>query len=165
MSDQMPTTTHDAIQEISAALTSFIDRQHGLYLPWNLALLAEVYILAGDSAGALTAVEDGLLVVSRHDQRLYLSELLRLKGELAMLHSDYEEANSCFREALEVARSQDAKLLELRAALSLARYDEKQGQLIEAFRVLKPIYDWFTEGLETPDLQEARAMLEVLPHC
>jgi predicted ATPase len=108
------------------------------------------------------------------------AELHRLKGELvlqarrqppvpkgSMLHATGHtpltaEAEACFHQALAVARRQEAKALELRAAMSLARLWQQQGKRDEARALLAPIYDWFTEGFDTADLQEARALLEDL---
>ena len=74
----------------------------------------------------------------------------------------HAEAESCFRQALEIARRQEAKSLELRAAMSLSRLWQQQGKRAEAYELLAPIYGWFTEGFDTADLQEAKALLEEL---
>jgi predicted ATPase len=91
-------------------------------------------------------------------------ELYRLKGELLRARSadHHVEAESCFRQALAVARCQEAKSLELRAATSLARLWQQQGKCTEAHELLAPIYGWFTEGFDTADLQEAKALLDAL---
>jgi predicted ATPase len=112
------------------------------------------------------------LAVAHHNaERHYEAELYRLKGELllrqgtinpcmhkATLHT---EAETCFHQALEVARRQHAKSLELRAAMSLSRLRQTQGKNAEARQMLAEIYAWFTEGFDTPDLQEAKTLLEV----
>jgi predicted ATPase len=91
-------------------------------------------------------------------------ELYRLKGELLLMRTSehHAEAESCFRQALEIARHQRAKSLELCAAMSLARLWQRQGKRSEACELLAPIYSWFTEGFDTADLQEAKALLDVL---
>jgi predicted ATPase len=91
-------------------------------------------------------------------------ELDRLKGALLLTRSSepHVEAESCFRQALEVARCQGAKSLELRAAMSLARLGQQQGKDAEARALLAPLYGWFTEGFDTADLQDAKALLEAL---
>jgi predicted ATPase len=91
-------------------------------------------------------------------------ELYRVKGELRLRQRipDTPEAETCFRQALDIARSQQAKLLELRAAMSLARLWQRHGKQTEAHELLAPIYGWFTEGFDTKDLQEAKALLEAL---
>jgi predicted ATPase len=88
-------------------------------------------------------------------------ELYRLKGELLLTRSSelHAEAETCFCQALNVARRQQAKSLELRAAMSLTRLWQRQGKRAEAHALLAPIYGWFTEGFDTADLQEARALL------
>ena len=90
----------------------------------------------------------------------------RLKGELLLAQDDTQqkwvEAEACFRHALEVARRQQAKSLELRAAMSMGRLWQRQGKCAAAYHLLAQIYGWFTEGFDTVDLQEARALLEEL---
>jgi len=95
---------------------------------------------------------------------VYEAELHRLKGELLLsLSSDnHAEAEGCFHQALTVARQQQAKSLELRAATSLSRLWQQQGKRDEARELLAPVYGWFTEGFDTADLQEARMLLEEL---
>ena len=103
------------------------------------------------------------LTVARHTgERWWEAELYRLKGELLLaLSQDHQaEAETCFRQALELARYQQAKSLELRAALSLGRLWQHQGKRAEAYQLLAAIYGWFTEGFDTADLQEAKALLE-----
>ena len=94
----------------------------------------------------------------------YAPELYRLKGVLLLQqHSDNAtEAESCFHHALDIARHQQAKSFELRSAMSLARLWQQQGKRAAAHGLLAPIYDWFTEGFDTADLQEAKALLEAL---
>ena len=90
--------------------------------------------------------------------------MYRLKGELLLQQAvpDAPQAEACFQQALAVARRQQAKSWELRAAMSLSRLWQQQGKRTEARELLAPIYRWFTEGFDTPDLQEARALLEEL---
>jgi len=96
--------------------------------------------------------------------RLYEAELHRLQGELLLQQTmpEARQAEVCFQHALDVARRQQAKSWELRAAVSLARLWQQQGKRPEAYDLLAPIYGWFTEGFDTVDLQEAKALLEVL---
>jgi predicted ATPase len=91
-------------------------------------------------------------------------ELYRLKGALLLQPSadTQAEAETCFQQALTVARHQQAKSLELRAAMSLSRLWQSQGKRTEAYELLAPVYGWFTEGFDTADLQEAKALLEAL---
>ena len=93
-----------------------------------------------------------------------MAERHRLRGELLLLQvvPDAPAAEACFQQALDVARYQDAKSFELRAAMSLARLWQRQGKRAAAHELLALIYGWFTEGFDTPDLQDARALLEEL---
>ncbi len=103
------------------------------------------------------------IVKARTDERFYEAELSRLKGEhLAHSPAAQEEAEAHMRQALEIARRQQAKSLELRAAMSLSRLWQQQGKGAEARQLLTEVYGWFTEGFDTADLQEARALLEAL---
>ena len=88
------------------------------------------------------------------------SSVLRHHATLRMPHA--AEAEACFQQALDIARRQEAKSLELRAGMSLSRLWQQQGKRVEAYEVLAPIYGWFTEGFDTADLQEAKALLEAL---
>jgi predicted ATPase len=121
--------------------------------------------------GKIARVEDGLEIidearslVERGGERQDEAEHHRTKGELLLMRAepDVQQAEACFRQALEVARRQQAKSLELRAAMSLARLWQKQGKKADARTLLAKIYNWFTEGFETADLQEAKALLEEL---
>jgi predicted ATPase len=109
----------------------------------------------------LTALTEALMLVEKTGERVYQAELYRLQGELllARLAAHEPEAESCFQQTLDVARRQHAKSLELRGAMSLSRLWLRQGKRIEARQLLAAVYKWFTEGLETADLQEARTLL------
>jgi predicted ATPase len=116
-------------------------------------------------------VEEGLQLLAEalavaHDtgECRWNAELHRFKGEflLARPAAQHAEAETCFRQALAIARRQQAKSLGLRAAMSLARLWQRRGKRAEACELLAPVYGWFTEGFDTADLQEARALLEEL---
>ena len=96
--------------------------------------------------------------------RYYAAELYRLKGALLLQQAapDAAQAEACFHQALDVARQQQAKSWELRAATSLARLWQSQDKRQEAYALLAPVYEWFTEGFDTADLQEARVLLDAL---
>ena len=129
------------------------------------ARLAEACVKVGQVEEGLTAIDRGFGVLNRHDERYYEAELFRLKGELLLIHgktSSASEVESCFQKALEVSRSLKAKSLELRAAMSLSRLKQKQGKKDEARKLLQEIYGWFTEGFDTGDLKEAKALLDDL---
>jgi predicted ATPase len=102
--------------------------------------------------------------VEATEERWWAAEVSRLQGELLLRlpRPDIPQATACFHQALDVARRQQARALELRAAMSLARLWQQQGKRAEASSLLAPIYGWFTEGFDTADLQETRALLEDL---
>ena len=112
----------------------------------------------------LTVLTEALAHVDTTDERWYAPELYRLKGELLLQQSsdNSTEAETCFHDALAIARNQQAKSLELRAATSLARLWQQQGKRQEAHDLLAPVYNWFTEGFDTADLQSAKALLDAL---
>jgi predicted ATPase len=111
----------------------------------------------------LAVVSEALEIVETTGERFYEAELHRLQGELSLqLPTPLAEAEACLQQALAVARRQQAKSLELRAAMSLARLWQRQGQRDAARDLLAPLYGWFTEGFDTADLQEAKALLETL---
>ena len=132
--------------------------------PYILALLAEVYAKAGQREAGFTRLAEALAVVNATGERRWEAELYRLKGEGLLAHTTGHdtEAETCFRQALDIARHQEAKSLELRAAVSLSRLWQHQGKRVEARKLLAPVYGWFTEGFDTADLQEAKALLEEL---
>ena len=111
----------------------------------------------------LLVIEQALTQVQRSNERQHEAELYRLKGELTLQKSqDAREAESCFQKAIEIAQHQEAKSWELRAATSLARLWQRQGKTAEARDLLAPVYNWFTEGFDTKDLQDAKALLNDL---
>jgi tRNA A-37 threonylcarbamoyl transferase component Bud32/predicted ATPase/RecA/RadA recombinase len=127
------------------------------------ARLAEACVKVGQIEQGLTAIAEGLEVRRKYDERYYESELIRLKGELLMMKGEAEaEVESCFRQAIEVARELQAKSLELRAVMSLSRLLQKQDKKEDARKMLAEIYGWFTEGFDTGDLKEAKSLLDEL---
>jgi predicted ATPase len=131
---------------------------------YYLALLAEVHAQRGQTAAGLSVVGEALALVNRNGERWWEAELLRLKGALLLQQTtpDTRQAEACFQQALDIARRQQAKSWELRAATSLGRLWQQQGKHAEAYELLAPIYGWFTEGFDTADLQEAKTLLEAL---
>ena len=112
-----------------------------------------------------------LRLVDKTDERFYEAELYRIKGQLTLQSKVQgpkskveEEAEECFLKAIEIARRQQAKSLELRAVMSLSRLWQQQGKKEDARKLLAEIYGWFTEGFDTVDLQEAKSLLEELSH-
>ena len=130
----------------------------------HLALLAAAYGKAEQVEDGLSTVAEALAFVERTEERFYEAELYRLQGELRLQQSESSApaAAASFQQAIEVARQQQAKSWELRAATSLARLWQGQGKVAEARDLLAPVYDWFTEGFDTADLQDAKALLEGL---
>ncbi len=107
-------------------------------------------------------MDDALEVVERIGERWLEAELNRQKGRLLLRQGHSEAAEELYRKALGIAVEQEAKLWELRAAASLARLRRDQGRRTEARDLLAPVYGWFTEGFDTPDLREAKALLDEL---
>jgi tetratricopeptide (TPR) repeat protein len=132
--------------------------------PWFLTLLAEVYGRVGQPREGLPLLTEAIAIAARTDERWWEADHHRLQGDFLLVCSgdQYAEAEVYFHKALDIARRQEAKSLELRTAASLARLWQQQGKRTEARELLAPIYDWFTEGFDTPDLQEAKALLEAL---
>jgi class 3 adenylate cyclase/predicted ATPase len=132
--------------------------------PHFLGMLAEVHRSLGQPEAGLTALSEALALVETTGERYYEAELHRLKGELLLQHAapEMSHAETCFQQALDIARRQQAKSLEMRAAMSLSRLWQQQGKQAEARALLGPIYGWFTEGFETADLQDAKTLLDEL---
>jgi predicted ATPase len=132
--------------------------------PWYLGLLAGAYGKAGQHEAGLSALAEALRLVDQHGERCSVAELCRLNGELLLLQDtpDEPQAEARFQEALAIARGQQARSWELRAAMSLARLWQRRGKRAAARHLLAEVYAWFTEGLDTADLQDARALLEEL---
>ena len=130
----------------------------------HLAMLAEVYKIGGQPEAGLGVLAEALAIVHTSEERYYEAELYRLRGELLLekAKGKFEEAEESFLQALDVARHQSAKSLELRAVMSLCRLWQKRGKRVEARQMLTEIYSWFTEGFTTLDLREARALLDAL---
>lgn len=134
-----------------------------LFWPQALTLLIDVYRLAKQYAQGLSLVTETLAFVAQTGEQYWNAEFHRLKGEFLQAQGGHvNEIELCFQEALTIARQQRAKSLELRAAVSLARLWQHQGKCDEAHSLLAEIYGWFTEGFDTADLQEARALLAEL---
>ena len=130
---------------------------------WFHALLAEACGRAGQIEEGLRALSEALEAMQTTEDRLYEAEVYRLQGELLQQSAAQQgEVEEHLQQALAVARRQEAKSLELRAAMSLARLWQQHGKRAEARELLAPIYGWFTEGFDTADLQEARALLDAL---
>jgi DNA-binding winged helix-turn-helix (wHTH) protein/predicted ATPase len=129
-----------------------------------LGLLAEAYGASGHTEAGLEVLAEALVEMEITEVRFYAAELYRLKGALLLKRAppDAPQAEACFQQALDIARQQEARSWELRAATSLARLWQSQDKRREAYDLLSPVYGWFTEGFDTADLQEAKVLLDEL---
>ena len=127
-------------------------------------MLAEVSAHLGHTEDGLQALAEAHTLVEQQEERYWEAEVCRLRGVLLLRQPEtpQAEAEAWLQRALDVARRQEAKALELRAAMSLSRLWQRQGKRREAYDLLTPIYHWFTEGFDTADLQDARALLAEL---
>jgi class 3 adenylate cyclase/predicted ATPase len=154
----------EGIEQFAHGLRDYRATGAEVMQPYFLALLAEAHGTLGESEVGLTVLTEALTRVDTTGERWYESELYRLKGALLLQqHLDNQaDAESCFAQAIAIAQTQQAKSLELRATSSLARLWKQQGKRQEAHDLLTPVYGWFTEGFDTADLQEAKALLNEL---
>jgi class 3 adenylate cyclase/predicted ATPase len=154
----------EGIKQISQGLERYRATGAAVQLPHLLTALIEAYNKLEQPEEGLTALAKAQALVEKTGERYYEAELERLKGEVLLAQSpdDPAEAEACFHNALEIARRQQAKSLELRAAMSLARLWQRQGKEGDARQLLNDVYTWFTEGLATLDLRDARDLLNEL---
>jgi predicted ATPase len=133
-------------------------------VPYYCTVLAEVCDYLGHPADGLQALAEAHTLMEQHEERMLEAKVYRLRGVLLLKQTGtpQAEAEAWLQRALDVARRQEAKALELRAAMSLSRLWQQQGKRAEAHALLAPVYGWFTEGFDTADLQEARALLAEL---
>jgi predicted ATPase len=168
------------ITEMLQGLTAYQATGAELQTSCRLAQLAEAYGKAGRVEKGIKTLAEALTLINKNEERYYEAELYRLKGELTLqqlsvassqlsvtdprpLTPDPQgEAEACFLKAIDVSRQQQAKSLELRAATSLARFWQQQGKRDDARQMLAEVYRWFSEGFDTKDLREAKALLEEL---
>jgi predicted ATPase len=154
----------EGIAQIQEGLAMWGAQGAGLARPVILSMLAERCMEAGRLDEGLNALKEALAVANEHEIRHYEVETHRLKGELLLRQHDSNvaEARGCFERAIEIARKQSAKSLELRATMGLAQLVAKQGKPDEARKMLADVYNWFTEGFDTADLKDAKALLDEL---
>jgi class 3 adenylate cyclase/predicted ATPase len=152
------------IAKMEAAISGFPYSGGQPFQHHRVALIAQAYARAGRTGEALTMLNEALAHIERTGEKLNHAEMLRLKGELLLMHerSATLKAEHCFRQALEVARAQEAKWWELRTTVSLARLLRDTNRRDEARSMLADIYSWFTEGFDTADLKDAKALLDEL---
>ena len=151
-----------AVAPFRAALADRQKRGTTHYGPYSLTLFAEVLAHSGDHDGALAALADADAIAEKCGERWWKAEIYRLRGALTLSRGSVGESEAWFAEAIDTARRQQAKSLELRAATSLARLWGEQGRRTAAYGLLAPVYGWFTEGFDTADLKDAKALLDEL---
>jgi predicted ATPase len=154
----------EAIAQIEEGLAATAATGAKMSRPGILNLLAGACIGTGRLDNGLAALTEALAIADEHEDRMYEGETHRLKGELLLRqnHLNVTEAQRCFQRAIEIARNRSAKSHELHATMSLARLLDSQGKRAEARAVLAEIYGWFTEGFDTADLKDAKALLNEL---
>ncbi len=146
------------------ALATLEEHRWGFLLTLMLGQLAQAYGRAGNHQEAIRVLNRARAVMSESGERLAEAELYRIEGDLVLANgsANSKPAEACYRQAIELALKQEARSWELRAATSLARLWHDQGKAGAARDLLTPIYEWFTEGFGTPDLKDAKALLDEL---
>jgi class 3 adenylate cyclase/predicted ATPase len=150
----------EGISLLRSGSAAYLATASEMWTPHHIALVARACEIAGQFEEAATLVNDALQIVARTGERWLAAELNRHKGRLLLRQGHSEAAEELYRKALSIAAEQEAKLWELRAAASLARLRRDQGRRAEARDLLAPVYGWFTEGFDTTDLKEAKALLD-----
>jgi len=152
----------EAIARIREGATNRSRLGHTLLLPYGLAFLAAGLVRHGDWAAALAALRQGLATADATGEHMWDSELHRLTGTVLLAENQLDEGQASLQQAIHIARAQQAKSLELRAAYDLARLWGEQGRRPEAHDLLATVYGWFTEGFDTADLKDAGKLLSEL---
>jgi predicted ATPase len=152
----------EGLAEIRAGLTAYRATQSTVVITYFLTLLAEAYQLADRTSEGLCVLQEALGQSQTAGECYWQAEIYRLEGELRLRLTipEMSQAEHCFSQAIDVARQQQAKSLELRASISLSRLWQQQGKSNEARKLLASVFSWFTEGFDTADLQEAKSLLE-----
>jgi tetratricopeptide (TPR) repeat protein len=151
-----------AAEEAIARIREGVTKSTGPGRPFGLAFLAEGLVWRGDRAAALAALQEGLELTRTTGEHGWDAELHRLAGTVLLAENKLGEGEASLRQAIRIAQAQQAKSLELRAARDLARLWGEQGRRTEACDLVAPVYSWFTEGFDTADLKEAKALLDQL---
>jgi predicted ATPase len=154
----------NAVQTINAGIPAFRSTGASIFVPWWLAHLAMSNAQLGQFAEAWRCLDEAMSTVERTREKWCEADLNRIAGDIALKSTkpDTDKARAYYERALELARKQQAKSWELRAATGMARLWRDQGKCIEARDLLAPVYSWFTEGFDTRDLTEAKALLDTL---
>jgi predicted ATPase len=151
----------EAVPRIRQGLAGFLAMGAELTRTWQLGLLATTCGTLGRADEGLGVMDEAFALVAKNGERMYEPELHRLRGELLLrcARNKQAEAELCFQRALTIARQQEARWWELRAATSLGRLWRVQGRRAHAHEIVGSLYSWFTEGFDTPDLRDARDLL------
>jgi predicted ATPase len=154
----------DAVQTITSGITAWRSTGATVYMPWWLSCLAKAYSELGRFDDAWRCTSEAITTTETTKERWSEADVHRIAGEILLMSGepDAAKAEAYFKHALTVARQQKAKSWELRAAMSMARLWRDQGKRHQARNLLAPVYGWFTEGFDTLDLKEARALLDEL---
>jgi predicted ATPase len=154
----------EEIAQVRQGIAAYRATGAAVFVPYFYTWLADVSAYLSHVEDGLQALAEAHTLVEQHEERWWEAEIARLRGVLLLRQPvpSPEEAETWLQQALDVARRQEAKSLELRAAMSLSRLWQQQGKCVEAYELLAPVYSWFTEGFDTADLQEAKALLAEL---
>jgi predicted ATPase len=156
-----PDQLEQGIMQTRAGMAGLEAAGAALLLPIYQTRLARIYAGLGKTDDGLAVVAEALALIGRGEEHIWEADLHRMNGDLLLIKGvDESEAESCYDRALGIARQQSAKTYELRAAMSLARLWQKQGKTEEAHTLLYDVYCWFSEGFDTVDMKEAKALLE-----
>jgi predicted ATPase len=150
----------EGVAQIQSGLNALQTTYTKLCLPSLWSVLVQGHMALGQIEQGLEVTAEALQFVNETDERYWEAELYRLKGELLQMRGDVPAAEEAFDEAVRVARKQGARSLELRAATSMCRVRTMMGRREEGRQMLEPIYRWFGEGIDTPDLREAKMLLD-----
>jgi predicted ATPase len=154
----------DAVHMLTSGLAAYRSTGSILRIPWDLSNMARAYAELDQFDDAWRCISEAMNAVATTKERWCEAEVYRMAGEIALIspEPDAAKAEQYFERALAVARQQQAKSWELRASMSLARLWRDQGKVQQARELLAPVYGWFTEGFDTLDLKEAKALLDEL---
>src|SRR5262245_8053258 len=160
----MPGRVAEVLTQVRQGIAACQATGTALLVPYFCTVLTDVSAHLGYTEDGLQALAEAHIQMEQHEDRWWEAEICRLRGVLLLRQTGTPpaEAETWLQRALGVARRQEAKSLELRAAMSLSHLWQRQGKRTEAYNLLMPIYTWFTEGVDTADLQEAKALLEAL---
>jgi class 3 adenylate cyclase/predicted ATPase len=152
-----------AVHVITSGISSWRSTGATLFMPFILLHLARAYAELGQMAHALRCIDEAMTAVETTNEKWCEAELARMAGEIALISDqpDAARAEALYQRALSIARQQQARSWELRAAMSMTRLWRQQGKFQEAHNLLAPVFGWFTEGFDTPDLKEAKVLLDL----